>query len=193
MTQLVLTGHKNFTPIEHFMDQLVVLDPQNKINSTGVPQGSVLSPLFLNLYMVLLVTIIRNHNISCHSYTDDVHLYSAFSSDDLTCTDDINCWMPPNLLEQKQNRNFVVDPKSQRQKNVVIFVIPFSEIQREKQQCYHFGQCSQFWWECWYSIITSCTVDLCVCFFVLYVRHSDKSDLLSSVFSSRLSLHCNYV
>lgn len=133
MTQLVLTGHKNFTPIELFMYQLVVLDPQNKINSTGVPQGSV-------LYMVLLVTIIRNHNISCHSYTDDVHLYSAFSSDDLTCTDDINCWMPPNLLEQKQNRNFVVDPKSQRQENVVIFVIPFAEI----QEFYHFGQCSQF-------------------------------------------------
>lgn len=105
MTQLVLTGHKNFTPIELFMYQLVVLDPQNKINSTGVPQGSVLGPLLLNLYMVLLVTIIKNHNISCHSYTDDVHLYSAFSSDDLTCTDDINCWMPPNLLEQKQHRD----------------------------------------------------------------------------------------
>ena len=76
----------------------------------GVPQSSVVGPLFFVLYTCCIGTIIRKYNIHYHMYADDVQLYLPFNAksehdirfaiDKLSsCINEISEWMTMNKLK----------------------------------------------------------------------------------------------
>ena len=76
--------------------------------STGVPQGSVLDPLLLSLYIQPSGDIIMKHGLTLHHYADDLQIYAHFEYNDLSisvclerlclCLIDIQEWFKANKL-----------------------------------------------------------------------------------------------
>ena len=72
----------------------------------GVPQGSVLGPLFFLLYTAEVFAIVKKHGLMSHGYADDLQIYghtdpgstSTLVSTLSHCVDDLKDWMASNRL-----------------------------------------------------------------------------------------------
>ena len=82
----------------------------------GVPQGSVLGPILFILYIADLASIVADHRLSLHQYTDDSQIYgfcqshatSSLSNTVPQCVDSISKWMRSNRLQLNADKTEVM-------------------------------------------------------------------------------------
>jgi hypothetical protein len=84
----------------------------------GVPQGSLLGPLFYALYTSDIESLIKNHHgMNVQMYADDVQLYIGFLDNNKSCTEDVlmKCltdiqnWMNDSFIKLNvQKTQFIV-------------------------------------------------------------------------------------
>ena len=76
----------------------------------GIPQGSVIGPLFFTLYIRPIGNILRAHGVFFHMYADDIQIYVMFDPTDpvaidaalgrlSSCITEIQRWMNANKLK----------------------------------------------------------------------------------------------
>ena len=92
--------------------------------SCGVPQGSVPGPILFIMYTADLVSLIQQHCLSPHLYTDDTQIYGASGPSDVGallqkitgCLTAVADWMSANRLQLNSNETefmWLTCPRSQ--------------------------------------------------------------------------------
>ena len=78
---------------------------------SGVPQGSVLSPILLTMYIKTLSAINDSNSIIHHSFADDIQLHMSAPPDRISeqlhsiqsCISDVKAWETANMLKLNDN------------------------------------------------------------------------------------------
>lgn len=81
----------------------------------GVPQGSLLGPLFYVMYTKKIEEIVCKHNLRIHSYADDIQIYAEFDDENKievenqikNCLKEIQCWMRMNYLKLNEEKTMI--------------------------------------------------------------------------------------
>ena len=91
--------------------------------SYGVPQGSILGPLFYILYVKPIEKIIEGYDLNVNLYADDVQIYVGFKANNIKqtekqlekCMKSIMNWMKANFLKLNPNKTILklFTPKKQ--------------------------------------------------------------------------------
>ena len=103
--------------------------------SFGVPQASLLGPLFFILYTTPLSSLVSEHAIPHHLYADDSQLYASFSSGDSaaalsglqSCLGSVQSWMSTNKLKLNPDKIefLLIGYERQRSKYLSMFPIEY--------------------------------------------------------------------
>ncbi len=88
---------------------------ERKTITCGVPQGSILGPLLLDIYMLPQAQIMGSYKISYPNHADDTQIYITISPGDYSliqtlrkCIDQINDWMCQNFLQLNKDKTEVI-------------------------------------------------------------------------------------
>ena len=81
----------------------------------GVPQGSLLGPLFYVLYTHEIEEIVLKYGLSIQTYADDCQIYASFYDNEKEeierlikhCLDEIQSWMKANFLKLNADKTVV--------------------------------------------------------------------------------------
>ena len=114
ITGIALTWFHSYLSDRSFSVQLGQFSSPPSPFACGVPQGSILGPILFLLYMLPLGPILSKHNISFHTYADDIQLYLPLIPNSntfqplLDCLTDIKSWMDTNFLNLNEDKTEII-------------------------------------------------------------------------------------